>query len=95
MQNYCVICFDDIEESDKAKKMYFNCDCYLNFHHDCILLWMDRETTCPMCRCVMNDVDHIVEMKIKRCFGLIIIFVVTMITLLIIVSGILYDINQN
>lgn len=57
MYETCIICLDEIK-GDVAKKKYFTCDCYLNFHNECIKKWMIRTNTCPICRSVMEYEDE-------------------------------------
>ena len=43
----CNICFDPI-----CKKLYAT-ECNHHFHIDCIVPWLHKKNTCPVCRCVL------------------------------------------
>ncbi|KAK3205336.1 hypothetical protein Dsin_019382 [Dipteronia sinensis] len=45
----CGVCQEEMERGDEARAM----DCMHAFHHDCILQWLHRKNTCPLCRHVM------------------------------------------
>ncbi|CEL94734.1 unnamed protein product [Vitrella brassicaformis CCMP3155] len=42
----CAICHEEFVKGGKAKEM----PCEHMFHYDCLLLWLERHNTCPMCR---------------------------------------------
>ena len=48
----CSICFSEFKKFSSIVKMP---ECYHVFHYDCILLWFDRNTTCPICRLNLYD----------------------------------------
>ncbi|KAK2641070.1 hypothetical protein Ddye_022833 [Dipteronia dyeriana] len=45
----CGVCQEDMQRGDDARAM----DCMHVFHHDCILHWLHRNNTCPLCRHVI------------------------------------------
>ena len=77
--NTCTICLEYILNNDYAKKEYFLCDCYMNFHNHCLVIWCDKSLTCPICRSAMN----ISSVYKKRTFCLLSINVVCTISLFI------------
>lgn len=46
--NLCCICLDDLNPTTLKLK------CNHSFHNVCIIDWLKRETTCPMCRQFIN-----------------------------------------
>ena len=42
----CAICLDNFVKGEKIREL----DCKHEFHNDCIDLWMQNHTTCPICR---------------------------------------------
>eukprot|EP01101_Sappina_pedata_P012176 TRINITY_DN8316_c0_g1_i1.p1 TRINITY_DN8316_c0_g1~~TRINITY_DN8316_c0_g1_i1.p1 ORF type:complete len:294 (+),score=75.82 TRINITY_DN8316_c0_g1_i1:261-1142(+) len=42
----CIVCMEEFERTSKAKQL----PCGHLFHFDCILEWLERHNTCPMCR---------------------------------------------
>ena len=42
----CAICNDEFKEDE----LYKTLECNHNYHLDCILLWFNKERTCPLCR---------------------------------------------
>mmetsp|Transcript_14075 Transcript_14075/g.11775 ORF Transcript_14075/g.11775 Transcript_14075/m.11775 type:complete len:143 (-) Transcript_14075:26-454(-) len=43
----CVMCQEDMKKGTKAKKMP---GCGHVFHDECIMEWLERHNTCPICR---------------------------------------------
>lgn len=44
--NQCTICLDGFDDIEIVSKM----DCSHIFHHSCIVNWLKRKPTCPICR---------------------------------------------
>ncbi|KAF6213352.1 hypothetical protein GE061_011071 [Apolygus lucorum] len=42
----CTICLKDFDAKEKAKQL----PCIHAFHDECILPWLNKTSTCPMCR---------------------------------------------
>jgi len=54
----CSICHETFSSEDSAKEL----PCKHLYHSTCILLWLSRRNSCPMCRCepvlvCLNGVD--------------------------------------
>ncbi|KAG6581797.1 RING-H2 finger protein ATL3, partial [Cucurbita argyrosperma subsp. sororia] len=43
----CAVCLSDLVEGEKAKLLH---DCFHGFHSDCIDMWFESHSTCPLCR---------------------------------------------
>ncbi|XP_008460362.2 RING-H2 finger protein ATL3-like [Cucumis melo] len=43
----CAVCLSDLVEGEKAKLLH---DCFHGFHSDCIDMWFQSHSTCPLCR---------------------------------------------
>ena len=48
----CTICMDEFR--DKVAVTYLPCDPTHYFHTHCIAYWLCKETTCPICKVVVN-----------------------------------------
>jgi|APGre2960657423_1045063.scaffolds.fasta_scaffold17079_2 hypothetical protein len=52
----CLICLSESKKNDVIKKMkdfsdlYIICDCNPTFHYTCLEVWIDRTSSCPICR---------------------------------------------
>lgn len=44
----CAVCLCEFEENEKARLLP---KCNHSFHIDCIDMWFDSHSTCPLCRC--------------------------------------------
>ncbi|XP_027071788.1 RING-H2 finger protein ATL8-like [Coffea eugenioides] len=44
----CVICLRDISSGEKYRVLP---ECNHGFHVDCIDVWLQKNSTCPLCRC--------------------------------------------
>ncbi|KAF5182404.1 hypothetical protein FRX31_028011 [Thalictrum thalictroides] len=42
----CAICIENMKKGDEARTL----GCNHSFHTKCIFKWVERNTTCPMCR---------------------------------------------
>eukprot|EP00232_Nephroselmis_pyriformis_P015025 CAMPEP_0182880396 /NCGR_PEP_ID=MMETSP0034_2-20130328/16541_1 /TAXON_ID=156128 /ORGANISM="Nephroselmis pyriformis, Strain CCMP717" /LENGTH=191 /DNA_ID=CAMNT_0025013377 /DNA_START=8 /DNA_END=580 /DNA_ORIENTATION=+ len=42
----CAICWEDVEDGDKLREL----PCKHEFHHSCLLPWLDMQDFCPVCR---------------------------------------------
>ena len=42
----CQVCFDNFKDEDKIAKL----PCKHLYHKDCILPWLEKHNTCPVCR---------------------------------------------
>ncbi|KAI5863731.1 hypothetical protein GGS23DRAFT_565096 [Durotheca rogersii] len=52
----CVICLDSITQPCAARP----CS-HRNFDYVCLLNWLERQTTCPLCKCQIEEVWHDLE----------------------------------
>ncbi|XP_038895336.1 RING-H2 finger protein ATL3-like [Benincasa hispida] len=43
----CAVCLSELVEGEKAKLLH---DCFHGFHSDCIDMWFQSHSTCPLCR---------------------------------------------
>lgn len=50
----CVICYNDIDISDRNGYMLAPCDHI--FHRQCLVQWMDVKMECPICRCNLPSI---------------------------------------
>lgn len=48
----CSICLENIESQDKSKILK---ECNHSFHYNCINKWLDLRSTCPVCRCAIEN----------------------------------------
>ncbi|CAL9207985.1 unnamed protein product [Musa hybrid cultivar] len=48
----CSICLGEYKEKEVLRVMPF---CHHNFHLVCIDLWLQKQTTCPICRLPLNE----------------------------------------
>ena len=48
----CPICYLDIQENEEQK---ITTCCQNKFHEMCLDAWLEKGTTCPMCRTVIAD----------------------------------------
>lgn len=58
----CSICQSKYENKDKLLELI----CQHYYHKDCILKWLDRSNTCPICRCVIDDDSKIENILTKN-----------------------------
>jgi hypothetical protein len=49
----CSICTDEMSQSGPAVKLT---PCLHAFHEECLSHWLVRQTTCPFCRTIINNV---------------------------------------
>eukprot|EP01083_Nonionella_stella_P069492 185262_1 len=55
----CSICTTDYQIDDDAKKL----PCKHIFHDDCILQWLSRHNTCPLCRDELETLNYDYEQQ--------------------------------
>lgn len=53
----CAVCLEDLD----FKKPLKHLKCEHCFHEECITRWLERKTTCPICRVVVTDRDGMAE----------------------------------
>lgn len=53
----CSICLEDIYDISYSK--FISLPCEHIFHTKCISKWKNKNNTCPMCRAVISNDDHI------------------------------------
>ena len=61
----CTICLEDIDLNMRLYKM----DCCKNyFHRSCIIEWLNKSNTCPICRSVIHNIFYVKinYLKIKK-----------------------------
>lgn len=50
----CIICLEETEETMNILvdryNMKRNCKCNCSIHEECLLKWLDREISCPICK---------------------------------------------
>lgn len=51
----CVICMEDINISESCSILS---ECQHKFHNNCIMKWIKRVNSCPICRCSKKDVSQ-------------------------------------
>lgn len=64
----CPICLapnENLSDDDNAKK-FLTLPCGHDFHDECILPWLSRTNTCPMCRTEMKTDDEEYEEEKKK-----------------------------
>ncbi|PKA62507.1 E3 ubiquitin-protein ligase RING1-like [Apostasia shenzhenica] len=54
---YCAVCKDEIWLTEMVKML----PCMHHYHEDCILPWLDRRNTCPLCRYELPSSEEEVE----------------------------------
>ena len=69
----CLICLSESKKNDVIKKMkefsnlYIICDCNPTFHYTCLENWVERTSSCPICRKKIrinkhnNDINQVVN----------------------------------
>ena len=69
----CLICLSESKKNDVIKKMkefsnlYIICDCNPTFHYTCLENWVERTSSCPICRKKIrinkhnNDINPVVN----------------------------------
>lgn len=57
--NKCIICLQDIDNSDNIKSL--NCYCEYNYHNECINKWLNINNTCPVCRKILKNTYNIMD----------------------------------
>ena len=55
-ENVCAICLDGLYEGIKESNMQLICD--HQFHKQCIQLWFDTKSNCPVCRTQTNPITE-------------------------------------
>jgi hypothetical protein len=51
----CPICLDKIKKGDKVSKL----SCSHEYHHSCLIKWLSRDNSCPVCRCkIKNNISN-------------------------------------
>ncbi|CAG2172374.1 unnamed protein product, partial [Oppiella nova] len=55
-ENDCAICLDGLNEGTKESNMQLICD--HQFHKQCIKLWFDTKSNCPVCRTQTNPITE-------------------------------------
>lgn len=58
----CPVCLKQFEVNDKASLM----PCHHMFHQECILPWLDKTNSCPLCRYELPTDDEEYEMYRKE-----------------------------
>ena len=91
----CLICWDVSTTNNNIYKMkslisssvyYTHCNCNGNFHHNCLLKWIYKTQSCPICR-INFDIN--VEEKLPLTFN---IFKILKYICIILIIRILYNI---
>jgi hypothetical protein len=69
--NECIICLDEIKESDPLGKAWLSCSCKVMYHATCIYRWLYVEDAfilgknihkgCPVCKKLNDDKIYIVD----------------------------------
>lgn len=51
-ETYCLFCLDEIKTYTPQEKIDFGCICKVNFHNECMKVWLSYNTiaSCPLCR---------------------------------------------
>eukprot|EP01130_Rhizamoeba_saxonica_P016105 TRINITY_DN7373_c0_g1_i1.p2 TRINITY_DN7373_c0_g1~~TRINITY_DN7373_c0_g1_i1.p2 ORF type:complete len:112 (-),score=23.05 TRINITY_DN7373_c0_g1_i1:62-397(-) len=55
----CVVCADQFVDDDEAHKL----DCNHIYHVDCIIPWLTKHNTCPVCRFELSTGDPLHDLK--------------------------------
>nr|XP_012221571.1 PREDICTED: E3 ubiquitin-protein ligase RNF181 [Linepithema humile] len=58
----CPVCLKEFQTGDKAKSM----PCGHTFHQECILPWLEKTNSCPLCRYELPTDDEDYEMYRKE-----------------------------
>ncbi|XP_029173735.1 E3 ubiquitin-protein ligase RNF181-like [Nylanderia fulva] len=58
----CPVCLKEFEANDKAKSM----PCHHVFHQECIIPWLEKTNSCPLCRYELPTDDEEYEMYRKE-----------------------------
>ena len=69
----CLICLSESKKNDVIKKMkefsnlYIICDCNPTFHYTCLENWVERTSSCPICRkkIIINEPDNIISLVVN------------------------------
>ena len=58
MNTTCAICLDEFkDDTTEDGKLIFELDCKHLFHKDCIVRWVLKNQSCPLCRCELPVFD--------------------------------------
>jgi len=60
----CPICYEIMDKNDNITQCEKQCKQY--FHKECILLWLDTSSSCPLCRIKINKSDIDPKFKINN-----------------------------
>jgi hypothetical protein len=80
-EELCLICWEN-KNIHKMKSLlhsslyYTYCNCNGNFHHDCLLKWIKKTNSCPICR-IKIEIDEPLPLtfKISKLFKLFFTFI--------------------
>jgi E3 ubiquitin-protein ligase DOA10 len=63
----CSVCLAPNDDLD-GSEIYLTLPCKHDFHKECILPWLDRTNSCPLCRTEMktDDVEYEEKKKSKQ-----------------------------
>lgn len=74
IEETCPICLDDTYTNWVSLKV-----CGHNFHQECIDLWLEKHTTCPICVREVSDARNVTEVpnhRASHCVACIILMVI-------------------
>lgn len=57
----CSICLDSLGDRDKCKTI-----CNHSFHTSCLLIWINENSNCPMCRHKLIEKKPEIKMQVYR-----------------------------
>jgi len=88
MNNDCVICLKSIRTSNSLTRLsnYFKtyCECNYYYHSRCINAWVNRKSTCPICRSSLHNnifTKYIDFRKVHNIFVMTVFYISTVIML--------------
>ena len=61
--NLCSICLESF------CKKNIQTICKHHFHYDCLKKWLEKNTSCPYCRCHIGKIDTDTDNKPYMCLG--------------------------